>query len=337
MFGPETVLPPARPKPLRKIVRILDRHLSGIFTTSGDPGGIELESLSFVRGALIDAPDDPVYLHARMVGEPPSMEDVDCLTAVSGVCLFGGSGLRTYDRTGERTVLERPGMPPSERANRIVEIERGETQIYVPEAVARLGRTMIALAALADQHGIRTDLFVHIPGPEYKLHADALFAAGRMTRYALQQYHTLVDDEVASITTQFTRLFESMAVPPPAYGSPLGRRVSNSHNGPAVPTTVAPPAIQDILAASYVSAYRNAVRASTLPVFVDDLNELPILRNAEKTSGFRGIALYPLPVCISSGNARTLFDHNSATGEEIDQATAPWLGRRTQRSSHQPQ
>jgi hypothetical protein len=70
---------------------------------------------------------------------------------------------------------------------------RGETQIYVPETVARLGRTMIALTALVDQHGKRTDLFGHVPGPEYKLHADALYAAGRITCGALQQYHGLVD------------------------------------------------------------------------------------------------------------------------------------------------
>ncbi|WP_406276258.1 hypothetical protein OH799_05025 [Nocardia sp. NBC_00881] len=36
-----------------------------------------------------------------------------------------------------------------------------------------------------------------------------------------------------------------------------------------MPTNAALPAIQDILAASYVSTYRNVVRANTLPEVVD--------------------------------------------------------------------
>ncbi|MEU7630401.1 hypothetical protein AB0C34_10495 [Nocardia sp. NPDC049220] len=327
VFGPETVLPPARSRPLRKIVRILDSHLSGLVTTNGDLDGVELGSLSFVRGTLVDAPDAPTHLHVRQVGEPPSVEDVDCLSVVTGVCLFGGSGLHAYDRGGKPTVMERPGMRPAQPANRIAEIERGETQIYVPEVVARLGRTMIALVVLADRYGIRADLYIHIPGPEYKLYADGLFAAGRMTRNARQQYHNLVDDEALSITTQFTDLFESVATRPPTYGSPLGR-VFPAHPGLAMASTDVPSTIQNILAASYVSAYRTAVRANTLPVFVDDVEELPILRNAQQLSGFRGIALYPLPACLSGSKAGSLFDHHGATGEEIAQATAPWLGRR---------
>ncbi|NUS42977.1 MAG: hypothetical protein HOQ24_04720 [Mycobacteriaceae bacterium] len=322
LFQPELSMRRARAKPLRKVLRALDAHLPGFFAPQPDLSGVEAGTASFAAGTFVatSAPAT-VHLHARSTGAP--QVQADRIVLASGVCLFGYAGLHCVDSAGRRTLLEPPGAWPADTAGQIVAVRRGDRQVYPSEAVARLGRTISAVAQWANRHALPSECRILVPAAQYRLHAAALCARGRLTAAAYRRLCVLIDEEAAALSDQFTALCANFGIAAPSFDSnlPLDRDASER-----VAASASPQQIRRILTDSYVEGYRRAVAPGALPVFVDDISELPIYWNAQRTSGFRGIALYPLASCASVRAARLYF-HGSATAHEIDRAVHTWWPR----------
>ncbi len=327
-------LPPSASKPLGKVLNVLDKHLPGFFNTADTPQGVQTASIHFVEGTFagIDS-EEFFYMHARSTGNAPTIDDTDRLSIVSGICLFGEWGLKTYGPSGESTVLDRPGVSASIIQPPVIEVQRGETQLYVPESIARLGRTMIALVQFAQKRDKATELFVHVPGPEYKIQAEVAHASGKVTLPALQKYYNLVDAEVSDIQAQFSELFELFGLQTPVFGSPLDEFMIDVEPGSLMPShfknTPFEPAVSDTASmktvehVSEVAAYVQSAQNGSLALFVDNHAQEKIFKAAKQVAGFKGVALYPLPLCASTQTKNLLY-HQGATKAEIAQAVAPW-------------
>ncbi len=327
-FGAERALALAEAKPLNRVLRALEAHLPDFFVPVDPRSGVQSGTVHFAQGTIEGLSDDHhLYLHARAAGAMPKLADVDRLSIVSGVCLFGESGIRSYGADDTPTELERPNIAVKGIARLVTRVEKGQSQLYVPESAARLGRTMVALAQYAERHDKSTEMFVHVPGPEYKVHAEALYAKGRLTLEALQQYHDVIDEESSDIRSRFSEMFEKFGLEAPMFGSPIESIVEGFEVGSLASNyqTVADrlPSMLDLLHISYAIAYHTANKPGNLPVFVDNHSEQGIFELAKQLKGFKGLALYPLADCAST-RVHDLFDHASANQAEIDLAVAAW-------------
>lgn len=338
IFDPATVLPESPSKPLGKVVRALDAHVPGFFRPMQPTSGLEASSFHFVKGMLHDDPARmPVYVHAKSHGKNPSISTASNLSIVSGVCLFGGNSLQCFGPGGVPTVLARPGVSADENVPTVVDVRRSQaTQIYIPESVARLSRTITALLRLAEAHRKSASVFMHLPGAEYKIMAEAAHASGKITLGALRKYFAVIDAEVEDIQSQFLATFRQAALPLPTFGSPLdhilapiepgGLHLDHFTNTPYehIACDMRGQTMKDIGHASEVVAYQRAVRPGNLPVFIDNHRQATIFNVARETHGFRGVAIYPLPMCVSK-QSNDLIYHCDATEQHIARAVRPWL------------
>lgn len=333
-----STLAPAQPKPLARVVGLMNRYLPGFVVPTNNQTGVEIAGVNF---ASVEMPGvnegERVYVHARSRGQPLSLPEADRVQIVSGVCLFGEAGLRTHDAGMRPTGLPRPGVTYDHPGPRVEQVERGDLQIYLPESVARLGRTVVAVTSLAQCHQKPVETFIHIPGPEYRLQAEASHIEGDITLEALRSYCNLIDGEANDVRARFTELFGKHEVKTPSFGSPLDEILDNVEVGSLTPDhflgtrfehvvdSSDPSSMVNVNHASYVATYQAAISDGTLPVFVENYQEAKIFEQAKRIPGFHGIGLYPLPNCISGRAGSRLHYHAGATDEEIARATKPWL------------
>lgn len=275
------------------------------------------------------------YLYATHKGENPTIAEADSVSIVSGMCLFGAAGLKCYAMDGSPSILARPGVSATGEQPTVTDIQRDGAQIYVPEAVARLGRSVASLARFAAQKYHKpVSVYVHLPGAEYKLMAEASHAAGQISIDALRKYYALVDAEVADIRDAFSALFREAKLPAPEFGSPLDTvtakytpgtlNLSHFERTPFESTAVSidMASMKAVGYKSEVISYTQAVKPGNLPLFLDDHEEWKIFKYAAEEPGFRGIALYPLPLSISAQSP--LFYYNNASSRQTAKAVALW-------------
>lgn len=335
-FVPEIVLPPSEPKPTGRVRNILSTYMPGLFDVSGETSGLQTASIHFASGTMYGTPPDSVrYLHARSTGNITPISKTGGVAIVSGVCLFGEAGLKCYGPDGVPAVLERPGVSAADDLPQVVDVQKGKIQLYVPESIARLGRTIGALAQVAaSEYDKPSKVYIHLPGPEYKIRAEVAYASGKIALDALHKYYGMVDKEVAEVVGQFTTALNGIDFTTVEFGSPLDAVVHDIEPGSLTIGDFKGTLFENLVSdtasmryvehASEVAAYLDAANSGSLPVFVDNHAQEKIFKKAKKAPGFNGIALYPLPLCVSKQTKNLLY-HSGASPEEIQQAIAPWM------------
>ena len=162
-------------KATRKMITQINTTLTPRFPLQTTGEAVEFHTLRYAK--LVDSADRPQLTAALRVTSPDYvLLPGQPVKTVSGMCLFGASGLIGIGQSGRQFSLADPvelkaGLP--EPIREIVEIP-----FLHPSETETILQVTRALRLLA---GEGVDCFFHLPTPEYKLYLLEPFQQGKLT------------------------------------------------------------------------------------------------------------------------------------------------------------
>ncbi len=174
-------------KATRKMISQINTTLTSRFALQTTGEAVEYHTMRFAK--LVDSNGRPQLTAALRVTSPDyALLPGQPVKTISGMCLFGASGLTGITRSGRRLSFTDPIELKAGLAEPIQEIV--EVPSLHPTETETILQVTKALQLLADK---RVDCFFHLPTTEYKLYLLEPFQQGLLTNNQLETLFGKID------------------------------------------------------------------------------------------------------------------------------------------------
>lgn len=291
-------------KATRKMISQINATLTPRFPVQTTGEAVEYRTLRFAN--LVDGSGQPQLKAAlRVTSADYAFSPGQPVKTVSGMCLFGASGLTGITQTGRRLSLTDPKELDEGLAEPVKEIV--EIPFLHPSETETILQVTKALRLLA---GDGVDCFFHLPTPEYKLYLLEPFQQGKLTADQLEILFAKIDRRSQALTKLVLKRLPAKTI----VGSPLdpledllaakkgtaslNQCLDSASQDPllgAIIQAVKPARFLDLCNLSYVAGYLKqaeiAVSQSAGCLAVDMAQEVGIFEHAKTTASKLGINL----------------------------------------------
>lgn len=336
-------------KATRKMITQMQTTLLPRFQIEFDGSALEYNSMRFatLKNGKQDAPALRAAL--RVTDKELQLSANAPLEIISGMCLFGASGLTGITASGKRMSLTDPYELRAMGAEKIVDIQELPTlHPSEAEAVARITRALNMLQQSDTGTGEMRVTF-HLPIPEYKIYMLSLLQKGVINQEQLQELNAKIDRRANALM----QLVQKRVDLPMSVGSPLdvlnplllktdtpataANCAAVLQRQPLLSTALAlqsPVDFFDITNLSYSAAYLSVAKQAQTQggncLAVEIAEEGPIFDYAKKLGGQIGMplsmaALYIPPSTVSlsgRGGKDALFMHEPNGASPLSQLRA---------------
>lgn len=306
-------------KATRKMIAQMQTTLLPRFQIEFDGSALEYNSMRFAT-LKNGKQDTPALRAALRVTEKNLQLSADApLEIISGMCLFGASGLTGITKSGKRMSLTNPYELRAAGTEAIVQIQELPTlHPSEAEAVARITKALTLLQQ-SDTGTGEVRVTFHLPIPEYKIYMLSLLRKGVINQNQLQELNAKIDRRANALMS----LVQKRVDLPMSVGSPLdvlnpllsqtdtpatvANCVAVLQRQPLLSTALAlqsPVDFFDLTNLSYSAAYLSVAKQAQAQggncLAVEIAEEVPIFEYAKKLAGQMGAPLSMAALYIPS-------------------------------------